>query len=112
MKPYERLEQFAGTSPLRGSGKSKLHCADFKYIVKAKHHDGSTFDLKYAFAVEYEDWHFVFTEHTGYFMFYKEDSDIEQWVGSNREDGEYVETKIDIQNIDEWESEGDQFGKK
>ncbi len=110
MKPYERLEKFAGVSPLT-NGVSKLHCADFKYVVKVKHGDGSKFDLKYAFAVKYENWYFVFTEHTGYLMFHEEESDVQQWEGRTREDGEYVEGKIDIQPIDEWEGEGDKYDK-
>lgn len=46
---------------------------DFKYYVEIKHLDESYFELTCAYVEEDEKYLYVWTEHTGYFYFAKED---------------------------------------
>ncbi len=113
MSPKEaavRLEKFAGISPTFG-GPSKAHCYDFEYEVNVDHEDESDFKLSCAFVVQWENWYFVLTEHTGYFLFCADDVKISQLEGYIREDGEFVQRDIKIPLVDEFKGNGDLYDK-
>lgn len=65
---------------LQEKGK-KLLCSDFKDTIIVQHQDGSFFHLHNAIIEEREfdkfDMIFVWTEHCGYFYFFK--GDLENW---------------------------------
>ncbi|KKM97712.1 hypothetical protein LCGC14_1165300 [marine sediment metagenome] len=46
---------------------------NFNRIVHVVHQDGSTMLFHYAHVEDYDTWWFVFTEHTGWHVFAKED---------------------------------------
>lgn len=50
-----------------------ITCEKFHYHVKVRHLDGSFFDLPLAFYTEDEFIYYVYTEHTGFMHFFKED---------------------------------------
>jgi acyl-CoA thioesterase FadM len=47
--------------------------SDFDDEITIKHIDGSSFNLKYATLREDQEKVYVYTEHCGFFFFYKED---------------------------------------
>ena len=57
-----------------GRSLSSLH--DFSWLIKIKHLDGSEFDLRYCHWDECEDIVYIWSEHCGYFYFYKADLEI------------------------------------
>lgn len=62
---------------------------DFKKEIKLEHMDGSEFDLQNCMWEESEKLIFIWTEHCGYFYFYKEDIrllDIQEWQWNEKED--------------------------
>jgi len=53
-----------------------LTAYDFNFHIQIKHGDRSTFDLAHACFKIDKDQIYVYTEHCGYFMFYKEDLEL------------------------------------
>lgn len=52
-----------------------LTAYDFMYDSRVfiEHEDGTILDFNYAFYMEEEEWYYIFTEHHGAYVFYKED---------------------------------------
>jgi hypothetical protein len=64
-------------------GRESLQCTDFPdHTVNIIHEDGSRFELKNAFFIEDDTEVMVFTEHVGYYLFYKDE--LADWYSSKR----------------------------
>lgn len=62
------------TEDLLGTG---LYATDFPHQeVKVDFEDGSSMNLRYAFFVENDEQYAIFTEHCGYYVFYKDQVEV------------------------------------
>ena len=91
-------------------GKTLRSDEDFNKRIKIKHLDASEFDLPCCTWEESEDMIFIWTEHCGYFYFFKEDleeMDVQEWKWKGfpesedeKENWEMIEHKIFIFNME------------
>jgi len=93
----EKLEEFAGRSPVAG-GPSNLTAYNFlaDRMVKVIHQDGSAMFFSYAFALSYENWYFVLTEHNGYHLYNKDDCEVIGYRGASIQSVEDYEANRDL----------------
>jgi len=61
----------------------KLSAYDFsiKSLIYISHLEGTTLVYKNAFALKYDDWYLVFTEHHGSFVYHKDDACVWYFEG-------------------------------
>jgi len=74
-EPYKMLnKQKSYTDALKYLNSKKISdCGVFNGVTKAKHLDGSDFLFRYSFIEEDEEFLYIWTEHFGYYVWYKED---------------------------------------